>query len=103
MSTRRQQLEAMFAADPADPFVHYGLAMEDEADGDTAGAVDRLMRLIAEFPEYVPAFLQVGQFLIKLERTNEAKDYLKMGMDVAMKVADHHAYGEMEGILQSIS
>jgi cytochrome c-type biogenesis protein CcmH/NrfG len=103
MTTRRQQLEALLAADPTDPFVLYGLAMEDEADGDTAGAVDRLQRLIDDFPEYVPAFLQVGQMLIKQERLREAKDYLKMGMDVAMKVANHHAYGEMEGILQSIS
>ena len=40
---------------------------------------------------------------LTLERLHEAKEMLSMGMQVAFKVADHHAYGEMEGILQSIS
>jgi len=103
MNTRRQQLEAILAADPDDPFVHYGLALEDEADGHTDRAAERLRELIDRFPEYVPAFLQVGQLLIKLGRDQEATDYLKMGMQVAFKVADHHAYEEMEGILANMS
>lgn len=102
-TSRREQLEALLAADPQDPFLRYGLAMEYESDGDTAGAVEQLETLIRDFPEYVPAFLQIGQLLIKVGRIDEAKGMLSMGMQTSFKVADHHAYSEMEGILASIS
>ncbi len=101
-TSRREQLEALLADDPNDPFLRYGLAMELEAQGDTPGAIDHLRSLIDDFPEYVPAFLQVGQLLIKQGEPVDAKDYLRMGMDVAMKVAEHHAYSEMEGLLASL-
>lgn len=102
-TSRRQQLETLLAADPQDPFLRYALAMEYESGGDTSGAVEQLQSLIGDFPEYVPAFLQVGQLLIKLDRIEEAKALLSSGMQVAFKVADHHAYGEMEGLLAGIS
>jgi predicted Zn-dependent protease len=102
-TSRREQLEALLATDPQDPFLRYGLALEYESEGDTAGAVDQLLALIQDFPEYVPAFLQVGQLLIKLERIDEAKSMLSMGIQTAEKVGDPHAYSEMEGLLDSIS
>ena len=100
---RKIQLQALLAEDPHDPFLRYAYAMEHESEGDTSGAIVQLQTLLRDSPEYVPGFLQVGQLLIKMDRLDEAKEMLRMGMQTAFKQADHHAYEEMEGILASIS
>jgi thioredoxin-like negative regulator of GroEL len=100
--SRKDQIAEMLQSDPHDPFLRYGLAKELEAEGDVSGAILQLQQLLQDSPEYVPAFLQVGQLLIRAERIDEAKAALQMGMQTAFKQADHHAYGEMEGFLQSI-
>src|SRR5438876_2708868 len=94
--SRKTQLETMLAADPADPFLRYALAMELEAAGDSDGAIVQLQTLLRDTPEYVPGFLQAGQLLIKADRKTEAQEMLRMGMQTAFKQADHHAYEEME-------
>ena len=99
---RKAQLQALLADDPHDSFLQYAFAMEHESEGDTAGAIVQLQKLLHDNPEYVPGFLQVGQLLIKADRLDEAKEQLRMGMQAAFKQADHHAYGEMEGILAGI-
>ena len=102
-ASRKNQLQVLLAEDPHDPFLRYGLAMELEGEGDTAGAIVQLQGLLKDSPEYVPGFLQVGQLLIKVERLDEAREALRMGMQTAFKQADHHAYEEMEGLLASLS
>jgi predicted Zn-dependent protease len=101
-SSRRQQLEALLNDDPKDPFLRYALAMELESAGEVEAAIAHLQAMIRDFPEYVPAFLQVGQLLAKVERSEEAKNYLRQGLQAASKVADHHAYSEMEALLTSL-
>lgn len=66
--TRKQQLEDLLADDPNDPFLRYGLAMEYLSEGDDEGAVQRFQELIAVAPEYVPAYLQIGQAFLRLGR-----------------------------------
>ena len=51
---------------------------------------------------YVPAFLQCGQALMRLDRTQEACDVLKAGVEAARQVGDTHAQGEMQGLLASL-
>lgn len=103
ISTRREQLEALLKDDPNDPFLRYALALELESAGEVDEAIAHLQAMIRDFPEYVPAFLQVGQLLAKAEKNEEAKEYLHQGMHVAFKVADHHAYSEMEALLASLA
>ena len=100
--TRKQQLEAMLALDPNDPFLHYGLAMEYVSAGDDAEAVRRFQGLFTVAPDYVPAYLQAGQALVRLDRVDEARDVLRRGMAAAQRQRNDHAYGEMEGLLESL-
>jgi hypothetical protein len=51
---------------------------------------------------YVPAFLQCGQALVRLDRTAEACEVLKVGIGAAGRTGDTHAQGEMQGLLSSI-
>jgi hypothetical protein len=100
-----EQIEAMLAEEPDDPFLRYGLAMEHAGAGDDAACVAVLRDLIARTADnpYVPAFLQAGQALVRLDRIDEAADVLRRGIDAARRAGDTHAQGEMQGLLDSIS
>ena len=98
---RMEQLEALLADDPTDPFLRYGLAMEHVSAGDDATAADHLVRL-ADEAGYVPAFLQAGQVLARLNRFEEAMTVLRRGVAAARSQGDAHAEGEMSGLLASL-
>jgi predicted Zn-dependent protease len=98
---RQLQLEALLADDPNDPFLRYGFAMEYVSSGDDESAVGSLRELIAATP-YVPAYLQAGQALVRLDRIDEARGVLKAGIAAAAKQGDSHAEGEMRGLLESL-
>jgi hypothetical protein len=102
-----ERIEAMLAEEPDDAFLRYGLAMEHASAGDDAACVDVLRDLIARSSSspYVPAFLQAGQALVRLDRIDEACDMLKAGIETATGVGTPealHARGEMQGLLASI-
>jgi hypothetical protein len=102
---RMAQIEAMLADDPDDAFLRYGLAMEHASAGDDAACAEVLSDLIARTATtpYIPAFLQAGQALVRLDRIAEACDVLRKGIDAARRGGDTHAQGEMQGLLESIT
>jgi thioredoxin-like negative regulator of GroEL len=99
-----EQIEALLADDPDDPFLRYGLAMEHASAGDDATCVEVLRDLIARTAAkpYVPAYLQAGQALARLDRIPEACDVLRAGVEAARTAGDTHAQGEMQGLLASL-
>jgi Tfp pilus assembly protein PilF len=99
--SRKQQLEQMLAEDPKDPFLRYGLAMEYVSEGDDVGAVERFGSMLADCPDYVPAYLQAGQVLVRLGRSAEAVNVFRKGIEVARRQGDLHAGEEMQGFLDS--
>jgi len=101
---RMAQIEAMLADDPDDHELRYFLAMEHASAGDDAGCVTVLRDVIARSAAkpYVPAFLQAGQALVRLDKIEEACAVLRHGIDAATKAGDAHAQGEMQGLLASI-
>ncbi len=103
-TTRMTQIEAMLADDPDDAFLRYGLAMEHASAGDDSTCVEVLGDLIARTAAtpYIPAFLQAGQALVRLDRISEACEVLRKGIEAARKSGDSHAQGEMQGLLESI-
>ena len=104
---RMAQIEAMLVDDPDDAFLRYGLAMEHASAGDDASCVAVLRDLIVRkaADPYIPAYLQAGQALVRLDKIAEACDVLRAGIDAARKVGNPeamHALGEMQGLLSSI-
>ncbi len=100
--SRKEQIEEMLADDPNDPFLRYGLAMEYASAGDDAAALRCFQELIQVAPDYVPAYVQAGQFCARMNREDEAKALYRTGIDVARKKGDEHAAGEMEGFLMGL-
>jgi cytochrome c-type biogenesis protein CcmH/NrfG len=100
--SRKEQIEAMLADDPNDPFLRYGLAMEYVSQGDQAQAVRCFRELLAVAPDYVPAYLQAGQALLRLNQPAEAREVWSCGVAVARSKGDQHAADEMQGFLAGL-
>jgi Tfp pilus assembly protein PilF len=102
VKSRRQRLEEMLAADPNDPFLRYGLAMDYASGGDDEAAAKCFADLLRVSPDYVAAYLQAGQVLVRLNRDDEARTVYQTGVTVAQRVGDAHAAGELQGFLDML-
>jgi Flp pilus assembly protein TadD len=100
--TRKQQIEEMLAEDPNDAFLRYGLAMEHVSQGEDEAAVRCFQELLTADPNYVAAYMQSGQALIRLGRGPEARTLLSRGVGVAQQQGNGHAAEEMQGFLAGL-
>jgi tetratricopeptide (TPR) repeat protein len=100
--SRREKIEAMLADDPRDTFLRYSLAMELDKEGDHKGSLARFAELTHDTPPYVPAFFMAGQELARLDRIEEARSFLRDGIEAARTQGDAHAAGEMSEFLASL-
>lgn len=97
--TRRAQLEAMLADSPQDTFLRYALAMELDSEEEHEKSLEIHRNLMNDDPPYVPSFFMSGQQLSKLDRTDEACEILKQGIEQARQQGDAHAAAEMTEFL----
>lgn len=95
MSKRLEMLEKLVTQNP-DPFARYALAME-------YGKVERWDEALATFetlrathPDYLPMYLMAGQLLIQRQRGVDACQWLDAGMELARRVGDSKALGELD-------
>lgn len=100
--SRRQQIEEMLADDPNDAFLRYGLAMEYVSAGDDEAAARCFQELVTAVPDYVAAYLQAGQVLVRLGRSGDARAIWGQGVAVARKAGDAHAADEMQGFMAGL-
>ena len=90
----------LLAADPANTFARYGLAMEYVKSADLPAAVAEFDALVANAPEYSAAYFHGGQTLEKMGRLDDARDYYRRGIAVTL---DPHALGELQAALDILS
>ena len=100
--SRREKIEAMLADEPRDTFLRYSLAMELEKEGASDASLAKFNELTRDEPPYVPAFFMAAQQLAKLDRINEARAYLRDGIEAARTQGNAHAAGEMSEFLASL-
>jgi cytochrome c-type biogenesis protein CcmH/NrfG len=102
MTSRLEQIQAMLADDPNDPFLRYGLAMEYVSQGNDEEAVRCFRGMIQDLPDYVPAYQQAAQTLVRLNRVEEARDTFRLGIAAAARTGNRHAHDEMQGMLDEL-
>jgi tetratricopeptide (TPR) repeat protein len=100
--SRRQKIEALLADDPADPFLHYSLAMELDKEGEHDASLAEFRGLMAAAAPYVPAFFMAAQQLARLDRIAEARTALRDGIEAARAAGESHAAAEMSEMLASL-
>lgn len=101
-TSRKQKILDMLADDPNDAFLRYGLGMEYLSEGDQESALRTFQELTQVVPDYVPGYQQAGQVLVKLGRTDEARDFFRRGIAAAQQTGNLHARDEMQGFLASL-
>ncbi len=100
--SRREQIEAMLRDEPNDLFLRYGLAMEYRKEGNHAESLRGLNELTKQSPPYVAAFFMAAQQLVDLGRIDEARTYLRDGIEEARRQGNSHAAAEMSELLSSL-
>ncbi|MBI1916805.1 MAG: hypothetical protein HYS12_19025 [Planctomycetes bacterium] len=99
-TTRREQIEEMLKDDPdEDGFLRYCLAMEHLSAGNEAQAHTGFQALLEAKPDYVAAYLQLGQLLNRMGEEDEARTVFRDGIAVARRKGDDHAANEMSNFL----
>ena len=84
---------------PQDPFPRYALAMELKTAGDLLAAWQVFEPLIADHPDYVPAYAPAGEVLGALGRRSEAREIYGKGIEAARRRDDPHARDHLEAVL----
>ncbi|TWT76431.1 hypothetical protein CA13_69250 [Planctomycetes bacterium CA13] len=97
--SRREKIEAMLADEPNDTFLRYSLAMELKNEQQFDESLSRLDELTRDASPYIPAFFMAAQTLADLDRVDEARTYLRDGIDQARAQGDTHAAAEMSDYL----
>jgi predicted Zn-dependent protease len=95
-------LTEILAEHPTDAFTRYGLAMAYGSEGKTDDALREFATTIQHNPDYVPAFQMSAQTLLKLGRTDEARQRLHDGLAAAARTNNAHAASEMQAMLDDI-
>jgi predicted Zn-dependent protease len=101
-SPRLRQLQEFLADSPGDPEIRYAVAMELLSLNAADEAIGSFRGLIADRPGYVPAYLMLGQTLVRSNREAEAKDVLRAGVAAAKTAGNTHAEGEIQVLLDSL-
>jgi tetratricopeptide (TPR) repeat protein len=102
MSDRLAQLEKLLAADPNDPFLTYGIALEHAKAGRFEQTIDWLDRTIALDSHYHFAYFQKAKALDELGRTDDAKAELERGIALATAANDEQAMRALAELLASL-
>ena len=92
---RLEQLRALLAEEPNDPFLRYAIALELKRAGRMEEAAADLERLIREDPKYIACFYQLALILLDLGRTGEAADVCEVGSLQCITTGDRKARAEL--------
>ena len=87
---------------PGDPFARYSLAMQLRSMGRAADAAAELREVAQRSPDYVPAYLILGQVLEGLGDPAEAARVYEAGIAVASRAGNDHARSELGSALDSL-
>ena len=95
-------LTEILAANPADTFARYGLAMEYSKAGQTERALEEFNALLEKNPDYTPGYFMAAQTLASAGRIDEAKRMLVDGISSARRMGNQHAQSEMTAMLEEL-
>ena len=101
--SRLEQIEKMLAAEPADVFLNFSLAMEYVHADRPSDAIAQFVRVADLDSDYVAVYPQWANLLIGLGRKEEAKGVLGQGIAAAGRIGDKHAGEKMTETLKVLS
>jgi tetratricopeptide (TPR) repeat protein len=97
-----EQLRKLLAAEPNDPFTLYAIAQAHASRGEHDQAVEFYDRCIGADAGHVYAYYHKARSLIALDRLDDARAAIQMGLNAARNARDAHACSELEDLLESL-
>jgi len=94
-------LEKLLKMDPTDVFSCYALGLE-LLEAQPLRSEQQFLRALEIEPDYVAAYFQLGKLKADRAELESARFWLEKGMEVAERVGDHHALGEMQDFLNDL-
>lgn len=101
MIDRMAQLQKLHAADPADAFCTYGIALEHAKLGQIEQAIHWLDKTLDIDPHYCYAYFQKGKMLSQQGQREAGRLALQTGLTKAQESGDQHAAAEISSLLQT--
>ena len=102
-TSRLETLEEFARERPTDAFAHYGLAMEYLNAARPDDALATFQKLLGFNPNYTAGYHQAALLLTRLDRTEEAREMFRRGIEVAGRNGEHHSKTEMEEALHDLA
>ena len=99
--TRLQQLIKFYEEDPKDAFNVYGLALEYYKT-DVQKSEEFFNKLLAEFPEYLPAYYHAAKLKEELGVNETALTIYKKGIELAAKLNDQKTLQELQSAYKEL-
>jgi tetratricopeptide (TPR) repeat protein len=96
------QLLPLLAADPADAFLRYAVAMEYAKLARFPESLAQFADLLHRHPDYVPGYFMAGRTCEQNGDLPAAKSYYQRGIATAQRTGDAHAAGEIAEALAAI-
>ncbi len=100
---RIEKLEAMLAQNEGDSFLQHALALEYVKLGDEVTARRLFEELLHRDADYVGSYYHLAKLLERLGEVDAAKGWYEKGMQVAQRLGDRHALGELRMAWEEIS
>ena len=103
MTERLDQLRKLYDADPTDPFVTYGMALEHAKVHKPNQALAWFDKTLDLDPHYCYAYYHKARILSEQGDDDSARTVLAKGMAAAASAGDDHARSEMAELLESLT
>ena len=94
-NNRLQTLLDLQQNNPNDSFINYALAKEYESLENYEMAENKYREIMQKDPDYVGMYYHFGKMLWTLMRDAESVTILDQGIEVAERIGDKHALGEL--------
>lgn len=92
----------MLVDDPNDPFLNYAAALEHHKAGDLKIAIELLVRLAENQPDYIGTYYQLGKLHEETESPERARIAYEKGVKQALLQSDHKILGELRQALMAL-
>ncbi len=97
-----EKLLEFLKASPTDAFLQHALALEYVKIGDDAGARKLFVEILERDPAYIGTYYHLGKLLERDGEPAAAISWYQKGMEASKNAGDRHAYGELQGALESM-
>lgn len=99
---RLQHIRHMLEGSPEDPFLRFALAKELEGLQVPEDALSAWNWFTENDPEYNGRYYHHARLLARMDRSEEALEVIRQGLEVTQRQGDRHAHGELRALQDEV-